>query len=268
MSEQQEIISKLGEAGVLDGIRWAYLSATARLLEAHAEDGAFEDAGWLGTSRYILFRDRLDRVFACERYGLSSGDEHSDLDLLYARLSDKDIRTMPRLNPGLVDRSNLNGSPGWVHQGDRFLLASSTFGKLDELPWPQKSPTKRQVASQPDPDPAQRSLFEGAADEELSVLEAAMAAEADLDMTTFVVAHSLDAISGKLELVFGRPRLNAGGGRAWYWREDLVNIPPGSGSFRVDERPHPLGPDGTPDAPVRLRRDAGTQSPNYSSGER
>lgn len=267
MSEQQEIISELGELGILGGIRWAYLSATARSLEAHSEDGAFDDAGWLGTTRYTLFWDRLDRVFACERYALSSGDEHSDLDLLYARLSDKDIRTMPQLDPSLVDRSNLNGSPGWAHRDYRFLLASSQFGKLDELPWPQKSPAKQQVASQPDPDPAQRSLFEGAVDEELSVLEAAMAAESDLDMTTFVVAHSLDALTGNSELVFGRPRLNSGGGRAWHWREDLLSIPPAGGSFRTDNRPLPIGPDGTPDAPVRLRRDTDTQPPTQSSGE-
>ncbi|MGW0249872.1 hypothetical protein ACWDYH_24925 [Nocardia goodfellowii] len=268
MSEQHEIISELGSAGVLDGIRWAYLSATARSLEAYAEDGAFDDAAWLGTTRYTLFRNRLDRVFACERYESGSGDGRSDLDLLYAQLSDTDIRTMPHLDPGLVERKNLNGSPGWAHRDHRFLLASSEFGKLDELPWPQKSPTKQKVASQRDPDPDQRSLFESAADEELSVLEAVIAAETDLDMTTFVVAHSLDALTGKSELVLGRPKLNAGGGRAWRWREDLLNLPPFGDRFRSDNTPLPIGPDGTPDALVRLRREADIRTSHQSSGER
>ncbi|QLY30420.1 hypothetical protein H0264_35755 [Nocardia huaxiensis] len=268
MSEQQEIIAELGSAGVLGGIRWAYLSAAARSLEIYAEDGAFDDAGWLGTTRYTLFKDRLDRVFACGRYVSVSGDNQDDLDLLFAQLSDKDIRTMPRLDPTVVERKNLNGSPGWVHGGNRFLLASSAFGKLDELPWPQKSPTKQRVASQRDPDPDQPSLFEGAADEELSVLEAAMAAESDLDMTTFVVAHSLDALNGRSELVFGRPMLNVGGGKAWRWREDLLNIPPIGGGFQTDDRPRPIGPDGTPDAPVRLRPSAESRPSRNSGGER
>ncbi|MGV9834308.1 hypothetical protein ACWDUL_08945 [Nocardia niigatensis] len=268
MSEQQEIISELGEAGVLDGIRWAYRSATAQVLETRAEDNAYEEASFVGNARHALFKDRLDRVFACGRYVSTSGDGHADLDLLFAQLSQTDYQTMPRLDPDLVDRRNMNGSPGWVHQGRRFLLASADFGKLDELPWPRKSPTKQRVASQRDPDPHQPSLFEGDANEELSLLEAAIAAEFDLDMTTFVVGHSLDALSGKSELVFGRSIFNAGGGKAWRWHEDLLTIPPFSGGFWTDTRPLPIGPDGTPDAPVRLRRDADTLPPRHSSGER
>lgn len=226
MSEQQDVIAELREAGVLAGVRWACLSATTRSLETYSEaDG--HDAAWLGNTRYTLFRDRLDRVFACERYAVRSGNDDADLDLLYDQLSERDIDTIPRLDAGLVRRANLNGSPGWACGERRFLLASCVFGKLDRLPWPQKSPTKQRVAGQRNPEPPQPSLFEGLDPEEIGGLEALLTAGQDLDLTTYVVAHSLDALSQQVELVFGRARLNAGGGQAWYWRHDLLGAPCG-----------------------------------------
>ncbi|TFV64576.1 hypothetical protein E4P41_01535 [Geodermatophilus sp. DF01-2] len=267
MSEQQDVIGEIGEVKILAGLRWAYVSATTRSLETFSE-GDGHDAAWLGNTRFTLFRNRLDRVFACERYAVSSGNDDADLDLLYAELSDQDIRTMPKLEPGLVRRSNLNGSPGWAHGARRFLLASAVFGKLDELPWPQKSPTKQRVARQRNPEPPQPSLFEGLADEEVGGLEAALSAEFDLDLATFVVAHSLDPLSQQMELAFGRPRLNTGGGQAWHWRQDLLTAPPADGGRRTDDAPLPTGPNAVPDAPVRLRREADKQSRDRSNGDR
>lgn len=265
VSEQQDVIAELGDAGVLAGVRWAYLSATTRSLETYSEaDG--HDTAWLGNTRYTLFRDRLDRVFACERYAVRSGNDDADLDLLYDQLSEKDIDTMPRLAAGLVRRANLNGSPGWAYAHMRFLLASCVFGKLDRLPWPQKSPTKQRVALQRNPEPPQPSLFEGLAPEEVGGLEMLATGE-DLDLTTYVVAHSLDALSQQVELVFGRARLNAGGGQAWYWRHDLLGTPPAGGGRRTDGTPLPTGPNTVPDAPVRLRRPAEERRDNRSSGE-
>jgi hypothetical protein len=49
--------------------------------------------------RFTLFRNRLDRVFTCKRYTVRSGYGDADLDMLYAELSDRDIDTMPRLDP-------------------------------------------------------------------------------------------------------------------------------------------------------------------------
>jgi hypothetical protein len=80
--------------------------------------------------------------------------------LCFDQLSKRDIDTKPRLVAGLVRRSNLNGSPGWAHGATRFLLASGVFGKLDQLSWPRKSPTKQQVARQHNPEPPQPTLFE------------------------------------------------------------------------------------------------------------
>lgn len=265
MSEQQEVITELGDAGVLAGVRWACLSATTRSLETYSEaDG--HDAAWLGNTRFTYFRNRLDRVFACERYAVPSGDDDADLDMLYAELSERDRTTMPRLAPGLVRRSNLNGSPGWAYGQRRFLLASSVFGKLDQVPWPQKSPTKQRVARQRNPEPPQPSLFEGFADEEIAGLETALAANSS-DMVTFVVAHSLDPLSQQVELAFGRPRLNTGGGQAWYWRQNLLSTPPADGGRRQSDTPVPTGPKTVPDATVRLRDQADERRDDRVNGE-
>lgn len=267
MSEQQDVIADLGGVGVLTGVRWAYLSATTRALETYSEaDG--HDTAWLGHTRYTLFRDRLDRVFACERYAVRSGNDDADLDVLYEQLSKRDIDTMPRLDAGLVRRANLNGSPGWAHGELRFLLASCVFGKLDRLPWPQKSPTKQRVARQRNPEPPQPSLFEDLDPEEIGGLEVMLTAGQDLDLTTYVVAHSLDPLSQQVELVFGRARLNFGGGQAWHWRQDLLGAAPSSGGRRTDDTPLPTGPNTVPDAPVRLRRPPVERRDNRSSGER
>ncbi|WP_198946419.1 hypothetical protein [Pseudofrankia asymbiotica] len=174
--------------------------------------------------------------------------------MLYAELSDQDIDSMPKLPSGLVVRADLNGSPGWRHGGRRILLASCAFGKLDSLPWPQKSPTKQRVARQPSPEPPQPSLFTGLDDEdEFGGLEALADGES-LDLETFVVAHSLDPVSQQIELVLGRPRLNRGGGAAWYWRQDLLGTPPAHGGRRTDDAPWPTGPNNVPDAHVFLRK--------------
>lgn len=247
-------------------MRWAYLSATTRSLETYSEaDG--HDAAWLGNTRFTLFRDRLDRVFACERYTVHSGNDDADLDLLYDQLSRRDTDTMPRLRAGVVRRSNLNGSPGWAYGSTRLLLASGIFGKLDQLPWPQKSPTKQRVAGQRNPEPPQPSLLEDFALEEIGGLEAALAATHDLDLTTYVGAHSLDPLSQQVELVVGRARLNSGGGgQAWHWRQDLLSTPSADGGRRTEDGPIPAGPNTLPDAPVRLRRPAEERRDDRASG--
>lgn len=208
-------------------------------------------------------------MFSCERYAVGSGDDDADLDLLYAELSERDINTMPRLDPRLVRRSNLNSSPGWAHGQRRFLLASGVFGKLDRLPWPQKSQTKQRVACQHNPEPPQPSLFDGFAPEEVGGLEAILADGRDLDLPTYVVAHSLDPLSQQIELIFGRARLNSGGGQAWYWRRDVLGTPTSAESGgRIDDTPLQTGQNNVSNAPVRLRRPAEERRDNPSSGDR
>lgn len=253
---------------MLAGVRWAYRAATSRTLEIYSEpDG--HDAALLGNLRFTLFRDRLDRVFACDPYDLQPGSAPTaHLDLLYAELAQEHISSMPHLAADLVIRADLTGSPGWAMGGRRFLLASCAFGKLDSLPWPRRSQTKQRVARQRQPDPDQGSLFDDVADEEIAGLEKLLAAATyRLDLETFVVAHSLDALSQDLELVFGRPRLNNGGGEAWHWRQDLLTTPPEGGRRQRTDSPSPAGPDSVPDAPVRLRRRKTEQPSDRASGQ-
>jgi hypothetical protein len=266
VSEQQDVIDELEVAGVLTGVRWAYRATSSRTMEIFSEaDG--HDAALFGNLRFTLFRDRLDRVFACDRYELQSGSAATDqLDVLYAELSSDDIRTMPQLPPDLVRRADLTGSPGWAIGQRRFLLAACAFGKLDNLPWPSRSPTKQRVAQQREPNPAQGSLFDDTDDEIASLVELLAAADR-LGLETFVIAHTLDSLSQHMELVFGRPRLNNGGGEAWHWYQDLLTAPPADGGRRRGDRPLPTGPDSVPDAPVRLRRNQGERPAVRASGE-
>lgn len=251
MSEQFDLISRIQAGGILDGIRWAYTSAVSRTLADYSEDAGY-DAAWLGNTRFTLFRDRLDRVFSCGKYALQADDDSTaGLDLVQVELTERDIETMPTISPDRVRRADLNHSPGWLFDDVRFLLASCEFGRVEALPWPQKSPTKQQVAKQPNPDP-QPSLFDRLADDELAGIEALV--DQTFDFDTFVVAHTLDVVSKKRELVFGRPRLNEGGGEAWHWFENLLTGPISPGDQQ--DVPKPMEFDSAPDAPVRLRRKA------------
>lgn len=250
MIEQNEVVRQFEESGLMTAIAWAYTSAVTRTLDDYSEDAGY-DAAWLGNTRFTLFRDRLDRVTSCGKYGLQAGaDVAEGLDLVHAELAAREVETMPQLPPDLVVRSDLNQSPGWRIGDLRFLLASSVFGKIDELPWPQKSPTKQRVAKQPSPDP-EPTLFDEFAEEELAGLREL--ASDQLDLLTLVSAHSLDPVTQRRELVLGLPRLNGGGGKAWHWYVDVLPGPSPSGAQRADALA-PAAPDGVPDAAVRLRR--------------
>jgi hypothetical protein len=258
MDQPHEVISRLHDAGVLDGIRWAYRSATAAVLDIYSEDAGL-DHTWAGMTRFTLFRDRLDRVFACEKYAVRPGGDASvSLDLLHAQLTELDIATRPDLPVDLVDRADLNGSPGWAWGDVRWLLAACPYGGIGQVSWVSKSLTKQRVALQHNPEPAQPSLFAAG---EVDGLEALFAERRKLDLTTLVVAHSQDIDHGDLELVLGWPRLNVGGGVAWHWYQDLLGGVPIEPGRRLDVLPQPTIPDTAPDAPVHLRR-------NRASGQR
>jgi hypothetical protein len=220
MTERDKVLAALAADSILAGFQWAWHATVRRTLETYNEaDG--HDAALLGSLRFTVLRDRFDRVFSCERYATAPGAVTGDLDPVYDQLSAQDISDMPRIALGAVTRADLNGSPGWCHQNRRFLLASGAYGKLEKLPWPQKGPTKQNVAMQPNPEQLQGSLFPDLAPEEIGGLQAAVGV--DLDLPTFVVAHSLDPIHQQGEFLLGRPRLNAGGGKAWHWTASLLS---------------------------------------------
>lgn len=242
-------MERLRDSGVIGGIEWAYRSATSRVLSDHSEDAGYNSRS-LGFNRFILFLDRLDRVFSCGKYALDEGaDPTRGLDLLHAELPKADIRTMPNLSPNLIRPANVSQSPGWAFKDLRFLLASSDFGKIDRLPWGTRSKTMQRIAAQPSPEP-EPSLFDDLDPQEVPGLTELSKAQLDLD--TFVVAHSLDPVTHNVELAIGRPRYNNGGGSSWHWLEDLLDARPTTGGHRI-ETVAPTGPDTVEDAPVRLR---------------
>lgn len=250
MTEQTDIIARLTAARVIDGYQWAYTSAVTRTLADYSEE-AGHDAGWLGLTCHTLFCDRLDRIFSCGRYALDpAADATSGLDLVRAELFEHEIETMPRIPAGLVTRANLNQSPGWRFEDLRLLVASAPWGKIASLPWPRRGWTKQVVASRPAPEPGP-SLLDMLAEEDRGDIVAEV--EDVLDLVTFVVAHSIDAVRGRRELVLGRSRLNYGGGDAWHWYKDLYSVPPSGGAGQLVATPPPA-PDDVPDAPVKLRK--------------
>ncbi len=257
MDDQPAVVGDLDAAGVLAGIRWAYLAATDRVLADHS-DAAGHDATWLGITRFVLFRDRLDRVFACGRYAVPPGsDPAAGLDVLRAELTEDEVAAMPLLAPELVGRADLNGSPGWAWHEWRWLLASCAPGRIEALAWSQMSPTKRRIANQHTPSGDQESLFDHLAAGEVGGLLAAFGDAAEPGGETLVVAHSLDPLDGSRELVLGSPRPNSRNTAAWHWRRDLLPHVP-AGHATVAPGPLSVGvPDGVPDAPVHLRPRAG-----------
>ncbi|WP_146363866.1 hypothetical protein [Arthrobacter yangruifuii] len=257
MTERDDILLRFGEAGILNGIRWAYRSAARQVSEDFSEECG-HTAGWVGNTRYVLFRDRLDRVFSCGRYVLSE-DVHSGegRDIVFASLTQDEIETLPLIDPNLVQRSNLNHSIGWSFSGIRWLLASGPYGKLDTIRWDRRSRTKTIVAQQRNVDPNQASLFEVLPEESTPEWIDAVATPhlADLDQLTLVISHSQDIMTWRSEMGIGIPCL-ARDGSAWNWYEDLLTTPPTKGGVRLAQPSNPADDANLnePDAPVKLRR--------------
>ncbi|HEX4830329.1 MAG TPA: hypothetical protein VH478_04470 [Trebonia sp.] len=255
--ERAEVTAMLTRTGVLAAIRWAYESAARRAFATFSPaDG--HDAAWLGNTRYILFRDRLDRAFRCGRYaadgdglpaagpaspaagpGLpAAGPDALAPDLLHAQLSDDEVAGLPPVTPGRVVRADLYGSPGWavgapgasVDRRDlRFLLASGDYGFVASIAWARKGITKRVVALQLPSGPAGPGAFADALfgpEDFLPPQDPVGGALFDprrvLRMPTYVVAHSLDPRTGAMELVLGRPKMKPGDTGSWHWLADLL----------------------------------------------
>ncbi|MFI5810275.1 hypothetical protein ACIA7S_04750 [Streptomyces sp. NPDC051643] len=259
MSEQQDALEDLEEASVLAAISWAAESAYARTMRDYDPD-AGHDQGWVGYTAHGFLRDRQDRVFSCGKYAVSSpADALSGLDTVAAGLLPREFDRMPRIPPGTVTQANLNGSPGWRFGDWRWLQSAFPFGESNVIPWPQKSPTKRRVAAQAvaNPDQPMLPVDEDEAHLFEDIMEALLSLDEDEgDLTTLVVAHSVQKELGARELFLGRSRLNKGGGSAWHWKHDLLTPPSGDyGRTPKPITPEPSGGfDSVPDAAVRLRR--------------
>lgn len=262
MSEQQDALEDLGSRDVLWGLSWANASAYRRTMQDYDPDTG-HDQGWVGSTAHKLYCDRLNRVFSTGKYAVESPEVAlAGLDTVAAGLAPGEYPKMPVIAPGVVTRSDVNGSPGWRCGEWRFLLASFVYGEIDRIPWQQKSPTKRRVASQNKP----RGFIEQQPmlplgdefDPSLEAIVQALAEEdEDVDVTTLIVGHSVERELGIRQLYIGRSRFNRGGGEAWYWKHDLLATnfgTPSTGTTPAAPGPLP-GSSDVQDAPVRLRRE-------------
>jgi hypothetical protein len=249
MSEQEQAISELESDGVLEGIRWAWKSASAQTLRSFMPSTGHDQA-WLGYNAFKVFTDRLDRVFSCGRFESEDNVSRTDRGrLLREGLMAGEYEEMPRLAPELVVRSDLHGSFGWRRGSWRILLQSYGALAVDDIRWPQKSPTKREVAAQ-----RERSLRASQLMLPLDGQALPMAAEvvgdipamsSSMPVTTLVGAYSIDASTRKSSIYLGRTRYNRNGERPWHWR------------VRLDR----AGEDDRPDDPQAQRLDSPSPGP-------
>ena len=255
MSEQDDALDQLRATRVLDGLRWAHRAAYRQVMDSYDPETGHTQA-WVGMSAYVILQDRLDRVFSCARYAVDTEDPDAGRDLLLAGILQHEFDTMPVIPPGTVVRADLNGSPGWQCGPWRWLLTGARFGRIDNIPWPQKRSTKQRVAQQPSPE--ELTLFSlpeadsGRPDDALDEL-IRLAQEST---KILILAHSVDRHTGSTELFLGRPRFNEGGGYAWHWKVNLRSLPPSPPwTGRVPGPAQPCDPGTGPvaDAPVRLR---------------
>ncbi|TLW91336.1 hypothetical protein FFT09_19020 [Saccharomonospora piscinae] len=262
MAEEDQVLDLLADRGVLEALLWAHGSAYGQVRQDFNPEGG-QKQGWIGYNAYTYLVDRLDRVFQCGDYQAPSGEGPVGRDVLAAGISD--FATMPDLAPGTVVRHDLNGSPGWMVDGWRWLLASYPFGQVTKIRWTDKSETKQTVARQPhNTDDGGLFTIEDVAGlprlEELGDHE-------QLLRNTLVLAHAMDSNTVDFELFLGRIRWNQDRGDAWVWRSDLLDrqTPPPAGRTTPKLPDNPVPPSSTEanDAPVSIRR-----LPNDSSAPR
>ncbi|MFI7592812.1 hypothetical protein [Micromonospora sp. NPDC049359] len=268
MTEDEKVISEMTDGGIVGALRWAVASAHARAW-ADFDQETGHNQTVLGIAAHTLLADRLDRVFRLEKY-LASEDAR-DQDVLLAGLSSPEQKSMPAVTG--VERADLNNSPAWRYGHRRWFLSSFEYGKVHDIAWGRKSPTKRKIAVQAGSDSPEQFVLPGTYDvpvgENLTpvTLRELLAAN-ERNLSDLVLAHSLDPYSGATELFLGRPRLNIGGGKPWVWLRSLLSGEGSAGSgTRVDapERIEPTRSADVPDATVRLRPRIAGQEPGTGS---
>lgn len=253
MSEQADAIGDLEAAGALDALAWAGWSSYRGVMADYRRPAAGHDQAWVGYTGHKFMLNRQDRAFSCEDFAVLDGDPDGGADLLQEGISEQEFRAMPRIQPGLVVRDNVNMSPGWKCGGWRWLLTSAAFGEERWIDWRRARATKRNIAGQP--------FCEGP--DLFSVLEEegeifAWRPTADCDSArTLVAVHTADLYSGQFKGFIGHPKLNAKkGDMAWHWLRPLRDWGPGSRGRGGNMPFSPDGPTTKPveDATVRLRR--------------
>lgn len=249
MGERERVIDDLTDAGVLAAIRWAHRSAHGQLWQDFDPDSGL-DQQWVGLTAHKYLVNRQDRVFQCNGYAVPAGAAGVGRDVLARGMHGQDFRSMPQLPPGLVERSDLNGSPGWRFGDWRWLMVSCEYHRVGEIVWSQRSETKDRVARQPYLDD-EIGLFRLA---ELLPPAESLSEEDRLLRNTLVLAHAMDPDSGETELHLGRSRSNDDHGPAWSWLVDLLDLPVTATEPMIEST---VDVDGdTANASVRMRRPA------------
>jgi hypothetical protein len=269
VTEDEKVISEMTEGGIVAMLRWAVGSAHARAwADFDPETGHNQTV--LGIAAHTLLADRLDRVCRLEKY--VAKEEGHDQDLLLAGLLPSEQESLPKVVD--VERADLSNSPAWRYRRYRLFLSSFEYGKVHDIAWERKSPTKRKIAARAGSDHLDQLVLPGTYDEPIGrgldpvTLRELITAHEGGSIVDLILAHGLDPHTGATELFVGRPRLNGSGGKAWVWIRSLSSGDGSSGSgVRTDtaESTRPVRRDEVADAPVRLRPRVAGQEPGLES---
>jgi hypothetical protein len=269
VTEDEKVIAEMTEGGIVAALRWAAASAHARAWSDFDPETGHNQT-MLGIAAHTLLADRQDRVFRLEKY--SATDEDQDRDVLLAGLLPPEQESLPTVTG--VERADLNNSPAWRYEQYRWFPSSFEHGKVHDIAWGRKSPTKQRIAAQTGRENPEQFVLPGTYDEPVGhaldpvTLRELLEADADNSVLNLVLAHSVNPHTGATELLLGRPRLNVGGGKPWIWLRSLQAGDGGMGSGVRPEAPEPTGPEHraeVPDAPVRLRPRVAGQEPGAQS---
>jgi hypothetical protein len=219
-AEDEKVIGEMTEGGVVAALRWAAVSAYTRAwADFDPETGHSQTV--LGITAHTLLTDRLDRVFRLEKY--RSGDEP---DQVLAGLLASERESLPHV-AGVV-RADLNGSPAWQFGPYRWFVSSFEHGRIHDISWGRKSPTKRRIAAETGGHSPDQFVLPGTFDEpvgyalDVLTVRDLLAANGRNTVVSTVLTHSIDPRTGAIELFLGRPRLNTDGGGPWMWIRSLL----------------------------------------------
>lgn len=257
MSEAEDVVAALEGSRILELFDWVGRTVHERAFQDYDEESGHNRTTG-GTLAHAYLIDRLDRATGCGRFKTSAGASQGEgAHLVRAGISDEDFNEMPRIEPGVVIRSNCNGSAGWAFGDIRWVLQSHEFGWVDRINWAQKSPTKQLIASEPFMDDP-HVLF--------SYDELGMEApNATFTGLTLVLAHAFNRQTGAYEMHLGRSRNSPPRERGpWYWRVPVASggsdTAPATRVGWAAELPGTAASVDVPDTPVRLRPAAASQS--------
>jgi len=254
VTERGDCLRKLERAGVIAALAWVARTAYTRVGQDY-DPAAGHGRTVSGVLGYTYFQDLQDRAFSLGAFRVPAAEivaGRSGQDILREGISPEAFTTMPGIPSGTVRRADFNTSPGWAVEDVRWLLQSYPYGKIDDVPWAQKSPSKQRIANQSYID--QPAVLDGWAD--LGLDESAAALDT-FEGVTLVLAHAFNGATGEYELYLGRPRMKRGrGDSAWHWRERIARGGGSGGGIPIPDAPALPGNPPTQnvaDAPVRLR---------------